>query len=260
MKTEQYYLCKAAMRENLKNRDTEGCVSILNMYPYEKEELSKFLTLAIAYRMDDLIEELFARGVECDQSVAYIASIHCNKTVLERCLASEIEIDQYSYEVVATSGDKELLEWMIECYTYRTYNWYDCICIGAAVSGQVELLKWAIEQGYPINSSMESAAIMDQLECLELIYSKTLTWERLDFVPSYEGTRKFLHDNGYPGKWISSSKGWGCSLGKCLFCEARKKAYIELWQQDKDECDNVIQWMPEEVALDILGMLMPNSS
>jgi hypothetical protein len=258
MTDSQYTWRVANMLLEIGNTDHEECMKILQSGPFKQENLEKFTCLAISMNMRDLVNELFSQGTKCSKDIAFIAAKYGNEDALKRCLAEEIVICHNEYHSVACLGLLDLLKWMAKEYIYRKDGWSNWICAGAAGSGNVEVLRWALEQDYRINHSLAYAASHSHIECIKLILDKTGKWTYLHVEYLGEDIVEFLHNNNFPGKWVSNEKGWGCHDGTCLFCKTKKEIYIKLWTQEEIEVNNLIQWLPEEVAEGVLPLIVRN--
>jgi hypothetical protein len=230
----------------------------LNMTPiFQPEHLQEFLVGAIFHKLPLLHEALLRKGAQYDSNAAQIAAESDDMTTLRHCIDLGITMTDRTFAAVAEHNRRDILEKMIPHAEHSDVSLWDVyLCYGAASAGHLELLQWAHKQGFCMASAKTAAASRGHLECLKYIHNVEPSWGfEVYLYTRDERIKSFLHDHDYPGEHVDKREGWGCSKGECRFCEDRKSVIRNVWQMESQVYDNAFQWLPSEVAEDLLPLL-----
>ena len=108
----------------------------------------------------------------------------------------------------AVEGDVEALKWLTEQFevqwsTYRNEDSFQCMPRAAALHGNLEVLMYLHENGYPWDSfTCKEAAGGGHLELLKYLHENGCPWDRdTCAATAWDGhleVLKYLHENGCP--------------------------------------------------------------
>ena len=124
-------------------------------------------------------------------------NIECVKFLLEK----DLKFDQRSLEICAGKKDKKLLEFVIANYKTSDQKG-DTTCIYAALKGSIECLKFAHENGYPLDDShiCNLSAKIGSLDCLRYAHENGCKLQLQTLFNSVEESKmeclKYCHENG----------------------------------------------------------------
>ena len=209
------------IKKNLmSNYENEFMAKIKKTYQYylpTEIRLVEKYTIEILY---DGYEHLIPKTYICKQNklcnetgfMYFYCSVMKNLELLKNLLHFNFRHSIYVSYGAAFNGDLEVLKWARE----NGYNWDSWTCCSAAQNGHLEVLKWARENGCDWNSSTCAwAAENGHLEILKWARENGCNWNSSTCSNAAENGHlevlKWARENGC--KWDSNTCSWAAQNG-----------------------------------------------